>query len=74
MAVAGEAGRLYTMLVWIDAPIRVRRVPNGDVERYATDYDRQPVKRAARTMLRAGKNLGITKGAKRHLRQAINGK
>lgn len=72
-AVAGNAGRIYTQLVWIDAPIRVARVPNGDVERYAVAYDRVPLKRAARTMLRAGKRLGITKGAKRLLREAING-
>lgn len=70
VAIAGKPGRIYTMLVWIDAPVRVRRVPNGDVERYGQDMPKPGIKSAARSMLRAGKNLGITGGATKHLRAA----
>lgn len=72
-AIALEPARLYTKLVWIDAPIRLVKVANGDVERYGSDYEpkRPTLKAAARRMLRAGKQLGITKGAKKALRDVI---
>lgn len=68
-AIAGEPGRLYTPVVWIDAPIRLVKVPNDDVTRYGRDYVGKPsLPLAARTILRAGKKLGITKSAKQFLR------
>lgn len=70
MAVAGEPGRIYTQLVYIDSPMRLKKVPNGNVQRYGRDVD-APLKKACRTMLSAGKRLGITKGAKKHLRAAL---
>lgn len=73
VAIAGDPGRIYTPLVWIDGPIRRVKIPNGDVARYGRDYEGQKptLKQAARRMLRAGKKLGITKAAKKHLRNAI---
>lgn len=70
--IAGAAGRIYTPVVWIDSPVRLRKVPNGDVERYAATLAQDPktVRRAARDILKAGKRLGITKGAKVFLREA----
>jgi len=72
-ALVGDPERIYTKMVYIDAPIRLRKIPNGDVERYGNDVqDKRPtVKQAARRMLRVGKSLGITKGAKKFLRQAV---
>ena len=72
-AIALEPGRLYTRLIFIDAPIRLTKVANGDVERYARDYEprRPTLKAAARRMLRAGKKLGITKAARKALREVV---
>lgn len=74
-AIAGEPGRLYTHLVWIDSPIRVRKVSNEEVERFGRPYvpKRPTLKAGARTMLQAGKTLGITKGAKKFLLAAVRG-
>jgi len=71
-AIAGEPGRVYTTLVWIDSPIRLRKVSNEEVARFGRPYvPKRPTLRAgARTMLQAGKRLGITKGAKKFLREA----
>jgi len=71
-AIADKPGRLYTMMVFIDAPLRLHKVPNGDVARYGSELDKPPLKKAARTMLKAGKTLGITKGAKKLLRSAVS--
>lgn len=73
--IAGKPGRIYTPVVWIDAPVRLYKVPNGDVERYAKDQSDEPraVKKAARQILAAGKRLGITKSAKLFLREARAG-
>ena len=73
-AIALPPGRIYTKLVFIDAPIRLTKVANGDVERYGKDYEpkRPTLKAAARRMLRAGKSLGITKAARKALREVIN--
>ena len=73
VAIVSEPGRIYTKAVWIDAPLRVRKIANSDVERYGKEFDskRPTLKQAARRMLRAGKSLGITKGAKKHLREAV---
>ena len=71
-AIALEPGRLYTRLVFIDAPIRLSKVANGDVNRYGRDHTGKPtLKKAARQMLKAGKSLGITKGAKKALREVL---
>lgn len=73
-AIAGDPGRIYTQLVWIDAPIRLRKVTNQEVDRYGVDHTWKPTTRkAARTMLQVGKRLGITKGAKKFLQAAARG-
>lgn len=71
MAIACSAGRIYTQLVWIDSPVRAHKVANGDVERYGSAVESPTLKQAARTMLKAGKKLGITKKAKKLLREAL---
>lgn len=68
-AITGEAGHKFTPMVWIDSPIRLHKVPNETAAKYGEAYDRPTVKSAARTMLRAGKRLGITKAAKQFLRE-----
>lgn len=72
-AIAMKPGRLYTKLVWIDAPIRLVKVANGDVTRYGSDFEptRPTLKSAARRMLKAGKRLGITKSARKALREVL---
>ena len=70
-AILGTPGRIYTPVVWIDSPIRVHKIPNGEVTRYCRDIPNPPpLKRAANRMLKAGKALGITKAAKTFLRAA----
>lgn len=66
-AITGTPGRIWTPMVFIDSPLRLTKVANGDVAKYGTEivYTAQ---KAARTMLKAGKALGITKGAKKFLR------
>lgn len=70
VALVGEAARLYTPLVFIDSPIKVHKVANGSIDRYTQDITQgeRAIKPTARAMLRAGKTLGITKGAKKFLR------
>lgn len=70
-ALIGEAARIYTPVVYIDTPIKVRKIPNGDVARYTRDIKSRGPKPAARVMLKAGKSLGITKGAKKFLREVV---
>lgn len=73
-AIIGEPGRKFTKAVWIDAPVRLRKVPN-DVMRGASrtvPYTfPKPLVRAARNMLRAGKRLGITQSAQSFLYDVI---
>ncbi len=73
-AIIGDAGRIYTPMVFIDAPVRKFMVANGDVTKFrrvSPEKSTPSLKRAARTMLKAGKKLGITKGATRFLRTAL---
>lgn len=73
VAIAGDPGRIYTPLVWIDGPMRLAKIPNGDVTRYGREFSaaKPTLKQAAKRMLRAGKKLGISKAAKKHLRSAL---
>lgn len=73
VALIGEPGRIYTKLVYIDSPIRVHKVANGDVESFSYELVQGAgkIKPAARKMLKAGKKLGITKGAKKFLRRIV---
>jgi len=72
VAILGEAKRLYTPLVWIDSPIRLRKISNHEVKNYTSELHGKlsTVKRAARTMLKAGKRLNITKAARKFLNEA----
>ncbi len=71
-AIIGTAGRIYTQLVCIDSPIRLFSIPNGDIEKYRREVPGgYPVKRAARLMLKAGRKLSITRGAKKFLRSCL---
>lgn len=77
VAIIGPAARIYTQMVFIDSPIRKYSVPNGDVELYRRPIPEKmkpTVKKAARGMIRAGKYLGITKGAKTFLRECYHDK
>jgi len=69
-ALADEPGRAYTRLVWIDAPVRVHKVPNEFVARYSRPdpNPRTTPEKAARRMLKAGRSLGITKSARQFLK------
>lgn len=73
VALIGEPGRIYTRLVYIDSPIRLHRVANGEVEMYSNDLAQGAcdVKPAARKMLKVGKVLGIKKSAKKFLREIL---
>ena len=59
-------------MVYIDTPIRVQKVANGDIALYSHDIIQgaRALKPTARKMLKAGKRLGITKAAKKFLRRA----
>lgn len=72
-ALIGEAARIYTPVVYIDSPIKVHRIPNGDIARYSGECagKRQKPSMAARKMLKAGKRLGITNSAKKFLRKVL---
>ena len=74
-AILGQAGRLYTPYVCLEGKVvSRRRMANGDVARYATDLMKgkraYPIKRAANHMLRVGRTRGITKGARKLLKEA----
>lgn len=73
VALIGEAARVYTPVVYIDSPVRLDKVPNGDVTLYCSDIGQgdRKLKPTARAMLSAGKRLGITKGAKKFLREVL---
>lgn len=68
-AIIGPAGRKFTYVVWISAPVRLHRLANDDVNAHSRELPKPSVKGAARRMLQAGKSLGITKAAKRFLRK-----
>lgn len=73
VALIDEPGRIYTKLVYIDSPIRLHRIANGDVEMFSREIVQgaRKVKPAARAMLKVGKVLGIKKSAKKFLRKAL---
>lgn len=71
IAIKGPPGRIYTQLVWIDVPLRLSKVANGDVDSFSTILADVKVRKAAKDMLRIGKRLGITKGAKKFLRACM---
>lgn len=68
-AILGEPGRIYTPYVIVEFPVRLRRIPNGDVERYTRDID-YPLKKACRSFLGVGRRHGITKGARNFIKGA----
>ena len=78
-AILGNPGRIFTQYVRIESNssgpfIRKRKMANGDVELFSTPLlkgiDPYPIKKACNHMLRVGRNLGITKGAKKLLQDA----
>lgn len=73
VALIDEPGRIYTKMVYIDSPMRVHKVPNGDVASFSYEilHGARNIKPTARAMLKAGKRLGITGGAKKFLRRVL---
>ena len=67
--IMGESGRKWTQYVLIDYPVRVRKIKNADVERYAREL-KYPLKKACNEFKRFGRTAGITKGAKVMLKRA----
>ena len=63
-----QKGRKWIKVVEIDSPVHVRKVPLSD-ERYMRPLQRKgqdyPLVRARNKFLKAGRNLGITEGAKK---------
>lgn len=70
IAVLKEGGHKWTHAVWIDCPIRLRKIKKADAEKYSTDMPNIQLKTTCTTMLRSGMALGITKGAERLLKEA----
>ena len=68
-AIMGEPSRLYTKYVMVEFPIRLRRMPNGNVAKYTKDMD-YPLKKACRGYLRIGRQHGISKGARKFIQSA----
>lgn len=64
--IIAKEGRKLIAFVAMGCPITVTKVPKSE-QRYMAPLEISPAK-AARTMRRAGKNLGITKGATAFLR------
>ena len=73
VALIDEPGRIYTKMVYIDSPMRVHKIANGDVATFSQEIiqGERKIKPTARRMLKAGKRLGITKSAKKFLRRAL---
>lgn len=73
-----KLGRKYAQLIWIDSStggfgIRIHREPLRSVLRYSRPIEEvYSPKKAARKILNAGKVLGITKGAKKLLKEVVN--
>ena len=68
-AILGEPSRLYTPYVIVEFPIRLRRMPNGNVAKYTKDME-YPLKKACNRYLRIGRKHGISKGARKFIRSA----
>jgi len=83
-ALVCKLGRKYAQLIWIDSSvrghgIRVHRVllqwstTHQPILRYSRPIGEvYPPKKAAREILKASKILGITKGAKKLLKEILN--
>ena len=70
-AVICRLGRTKAHLVWIgNHGVKASAEPTASVAKYSTAID-YPVKKAARRILKAGRALGITKAAKRLLREVL---
>jgi hypothetical protein len=73
-----KLGRKYAQLIWIDSRIggfgiRIHRVLLESVLRYARPLEEIYIpKKAARKILNAGKILGITKGARKLLKEVVS--
>ncbi len=72
VALLGKPERKYTPAVYVDSPVKLHKIPNSDAQ-YMRDIAQgaRDIKPTARRMLKAGKRLGITKKAKRFLRNVI---
>lgn len=76
VAVLGNRGRVWTPYVSIDAyPIRKHKIRTAKLAKYCKPLELRgkpyPLTRAAKQMLRVGRNMGITKGAKALLKEAL---
>ena len=73
-----KIGRKYAQLIWIDSSvgghgIRSHRVLLQSVLRYSRPLEEiYSPKKAVRQILKASKILGITKGAKKLLKEVVN--
>lgn len=65
-------GRTKLTLIGIDAAVRLDRVPKEEA-RYIRERPEYPVRRTARSMLRAGARIGCSKRARRILKALIGG-
>ncbi len=75
VAVIGDPGRKYTELVYINGTgVVLRKTSNLEAKKYCSDIvqGKNGLERTARQLLSAGKRLGITKGAKKFLKVAID--
>lgn len=76
VAVLGQKGRVWTQYVSINSyPVRKQKVRTAKLGKLCRPLELRgkpyPLARAARQMLRVGKNMGITKGAKALLKEAL---
>jgi hypothetical protein len=73
-----KLGHKYAQLIWIDSSIggfgiRIHRVLLESVLRYSRPLEEIYIpKKAARKILNAGKILGITKGARKLLKEVVS--
>jgi len=75
-AVLGKPGRIYTPYVTLQTfPIRKRKIRNTALPKVTAPLMRKdkpyPLKRGVNQMLRVGRNVGITKGAKTLLKGSL---
>ena len=69
-AIALKPGRKWLPVIVIDSPMRVRKVPLSE-RRFMTPLADYPLRRAVRKYLAAGRRLGITKRARKALREVL---
>jgi len=63
-------GRKWLPIITLGCPIKIRKVALAE-QRFMTPLD-YPVKRAVRKYIAAGRRLGITKGARKALREVLS--